>query len=547
MVREMRREGWLEEGGGEFIGGRRKDGGDKWMGAVVTEYVVEGLMKRRTSCHGVSDLLVEWVLFQASTDHCCSGRKIHLIFVHSENDSHTTGDGLYSSRSKFLKVPLKKRNTIVGMSSNRIWVKVTNRSIAIKIFMLVLKAKFILFRFQWQMIKSNNLDEFWKEKLNDLIEKCLKLVVTLGQANKMFACFTSPWTIGGLQQACRYSSPAFCKLDTAQAIQKTIPAIVEIASRPPTDATTGITNLTLRFDNLDRESGSFPVKPLFDKVSRAARLDTTGDMSPVRPLDDKFLSIPILPVMTDVEPSELFTLKLYQLCEVKYFGVIAVSMTMAAGWYSLRPSAFMTSPAKNVQRMINNFYLIDLELQQQVQELDQPEKILLLRSSSPLGISLRFAADKNSSQLSWLVRPSKTWSSIRMQPVGQREFPPQSSGFMLSSAISATTLFIVGLLTEFTDTQAIATSTALRTDTPKSESLAWKFSVNKMFVGFTFPWIIGGLQPSCRNASPVFRILEDYHKGAVLNFHWPCTRKLGQGEFLHTNTLQALLSFCAEH
>ncbi|KAL0562296.1 hypothetical protein IC582_002748 [Cucumis melo] len=54
------------------------------MGAVVTEYVVEGLMKRRTSCHGVSDLLVEWVLFQASTDHCCSGRKIHLIFVHSE-------------------------------------------------------------------------------------------------------------------------------------------------------------------------------------------------------------------------------------------------------------------------------------------------------------------------------------------------------------------------------------------------------------------------------------------------------------------------------
>lgn len=56
--------------------------------------------------------------------------------------------------------------------------------------------------------------------------------------------------------------------------------------------------------------------------------------------------------------------------------------------------------------MINNFYLIDLELEQQVQELDQPEKILLLRSSSPLGISLRFAADKNSSQLSWLVRPS---------------------------------------------------------------------------------------------------------------------------------------------
>lgn len=82
MVREMRREGWLvtgvsvrkgEEGGGEFIGGRWRNGGDKWMAAVVTEYVVEEFMKRRTSCHGVSDLLLQRVFFRASTDHCCAG------------------------------------------------------------------------------------------------------------------------------------------------------------------------------------------------------------------------------------------------------------------------------------------------------------------------------------------------------------------------------------------------------------------------------------------------------------------------------------------
>ncbi|KAL0562313.1 hypothetical protein IC582_002765 [Cucumis melo] len=36
-------------------------------------------------------------------------------------------------------------------------------------------------------------------------------------------------------------------------------------------------------------------------------------------------------------------------------------------------------------------------------------------------------------------------------------------------------------------------------DKPKSASLAWKFSVSKMFVVFTSLWIIGGLHPSCRS------------------------------------------------
>ena len=54
-----------EDGGGVFIGGRRRHGGDKWMAAAVTEYVVAGFMKRRSSCHAGSDSLV-----RASTDHC---------------------------------------------------------------------------------------------------------------------------------------------------------------------------------------------------------------------------------------------------------------------------------------------------------------------------------------------------------------------------------------------------------------------------------------------------------------------------------------------
>ena len=43
-------------------------------------------------------------------------------------------------------------------------------------------------------------------------------------------------------------------------------------------------------------------------------------------------------------------------------------------------------------------------------------------------------------------------------------------------------------------------------DNPKSVTLACNSSFNKMFPGLTFPWIMGGLQPSCKYSSPSIQI-----------------------------------------
>lgn len=42
-------------------------------------------------------------------------------------------------------------------------------------------------------------------------------------------------------------------------------------------------------------------------------------------------------------------------------------------------------------------------------------------------------------------------------------------------------------------------------DSPKSAILAWKLSVNNMFVVFTSLCTIGGLQPWCKYSNPAFQ------------------------------------------
>lgn len=64
--------------------------------------------------------------------------------------------------------------------------------------MLVLKAKFILFRFQWQMIKSNNLDEFWK--VNPQYQMNGK------EQDAVQMNFTLPWDLIEGAKPCRWMS-----------------------------------------------------------------------------------------------------------------------------------------------------------------------------------------------------------------------------------------------------------------------------------------------------------------------------------------------------
>ena len=58
-----------------------------------------------------------------------------------------------------------------------------------------------------------------------------------------------------------------------------------------------------------------------------------------------------------------------------------------------------------------------------------------------------------------------------------------------------------GVPTTFVETW-VPPSPGKTLDRPKSASLAWKFSSNKMFVDFTSRWIIGGLQPLCKYSNP---------------------------------------------
>lgn len=64
-----------------------------------------------------------------------------------------------------------------------------------------------------------------------------------------------------------------------------------------------------------------------------------------------------------------------------------------------------------------------------------------------------------------------------------------------------------GVPTTTVDT-CVSPSSGKALDNPKSESLGYNFSFNKIFVVLTSLWMMGGLQPLCKYSNPAFRILD---------------------------------------